>query len=452
MKLFKAIAILHFSFSILHSYGAVIDQVIVRQQWPWSTDVKIEYRLSQVTNPVDITVRAYNGTTPLDNTRIAGALSGNRYGVTESVGTIILDPIKAFGNDKVAIADFRVELELTESAANTTEVVYKIFDLVNGGCQDVTRADFYNGKMGDYETNFKSINPNFADLGEVLIWTAVTNNVEYSTTKLVMRKVNAKNVTFTMGSPSTEPDRLSGEDQHEITLSKDYYIGVYPLTVGQAKCFFPIVNNAGSAMYPAQGASPIQQLYITLGMLYPSDPTNSCPLPINTPIQIRGAEGSTIVWPTDGHAVDSESLLKKMRDKLGVMLEMPTEAEWEYACRAGTTSAYYSGLNNYNLNVLTNMCWYDVNSGNRVHQVGRKQPNAFGLYDMIGNIYEGCLDYYVSDTSTLPATDVGGPASGTSRVLKGGCATYYNKAMRSAHRSNSIQNGLKGTRLVLEVD
>ena len=80
-------------------------------------------------------------------------------------------------------------------------------------------------------------------------------------------------------------------------------------------------------MYPAQGASAIQQLYITLGTLYASDPTNSCPLPINTPIHIRGASGSTIVWPTDGHTVDSDSLLKKMRDKLGVQLEMPTEAE-----------------------------------------------------------------------------------------------------------------------------
>ena len=100
------------------------------------------------------------------------------------------------------------------------------------------------------------------------------------------------------------------------------------------------------------------------------------------------------------------------------------------------------------------MCWYDANSGNKVHQVGRKQPNAFGLYDMIGNIYEGCLDYYVSDTSTLPATDVGGPASGTSRVLRGGCVTWYYKGMRSAHRSNTdnISAGYKGTRLVLEVD
>ena len=121
-----AITILHFTFSILHftAQGAVIQQVIVRQQWPWSTDIKVEYKLAEVTAPVDISVRAFNGETEITTPNLVAAITGDLYGISESgIGQFIIDPVKAFGNQKVAIADFRVELEVTDSPANIGEVL-----------------------------------------------------------------------------------------------------------------------------------------------------------------------------------------------------------------------------------------------------------------------------------------------------------------------------------------
>ena len=91
------IAVLHFTFSILHftAQGAVIQQVIVRQQWPWSTDVKVEYKLAEVTAPVDISVKAFNGETELPLP--AEAVSGDLYGISESgIGQFIIDPVTCF--------------------------------------------------------------------------------------------------------------------------------------------------------------------------------------------------------------------------------------------------------------------------------------------------------------------------------------------------------------------
>ena len=248
-----AITILHFTFSILHftAQGAVIQQVIVRQQWPWSTDIKVEYKLAEVTAPVDISVKAYNGNVELP---LPGeAITGDLYGISESgIGQFVIDPVKAFGNEKVAIADFRVELEVTDSPANMLEALYKIYDLEGGGCTDVTRADLLNGKYGTIETNYAALGKSFLSTSnyttpvtDVLIWTGVTNSEEYVTTKLVMRKIPAAGQTFTIGSPTTEIGRkntdkskvdgvvstISGrETQHSVTLTKDFYLGVFEVT------------------------------------------------------------------------------------------------------------------------------------------------------------------------------------------------------------------------------
>ena len=132
--------------------AAVIEQVIVRQQWPWSTDVKVEYKLSGVTSPVDISVKAFNGNVELDATRLASAMTGDRFGIAENgVGTIIIDPVKAFVTSKIALANFKVKLSLSESKIqNSQEVLYRILDLEANPVtyEDVRRADFYNGKYG----------------------------------------------------------------------------------------------------------------------------------------------------------------------------------------------------------------------------------------------------------------------------------------------------------------
>ena len=212
--------------------AAVIEQVIVRQQWPWSTDVKVEYKLSGVTSPVDISVKAFNGNVELDSSRLAASMTGDRFGIEEDgVGTIIINPVKAFGTAKVALANFKVKLMLSDSELNIHEVLYRIYDLETGSHEDVTRAQLLNGEFGAIETDFAKVGSGFnTTLDDVIIWTGVTNNIAYKTTHLVMRKVNAKNKTFKMGSPSEEIGKLDSdgvdmpsgrETQHDVTLTND---------------------------------------------------------------------------------------------------------------------------------------------------------------------------------------------------------------------------------------
>jgi formylglycine-generating enzyme required for sulfatase activity len=114
----------------------------------------------------------------------------------------------------------------------------------------------------------------------------------------------------------------------------------------------------------------------------------------------------------------------------GYRYRMPSEAEWEYAARAGTTGDHASNLDA--------MAWYDANSGSQTHPVGAKQPNGWGLHDMHGNVWEWCQDWYdQSYYRSSPAADPTGPASGTSRVLRGGSWVNFASYARSAYRGRS---------------
>ena len=115
----------------------------------------------------------------------------------------------------------------------------------------------------------------------------------------------------------------------------------------------------------------------------------------------------------------------------GYEYRLPTDAEWEYCCRAGTQTEYSFGSDGSDLGTYG---WYGANAGQQPHEVGGLRPNAWGLYDMHGNVWEWCLDWY-GDFSTRPETDPGGPRQGRQRVLRGGSwVNYYVSQCRSAIR------------------
>jgi len=128
---------------------------------------------------------------------------------------------------------------------------------------------------------------------------------------------------------------------------------------------------------------------------------------------------------------DCQAWLKKLGDNHPFMQpSLPTEAQWEYACRSGSTSAYCFWDSE---KILENYAWYDKNSGGKTHPVGEKLPNRWGFYDVHGNVFEWCLDWYDAFTK-VSVTDPVGPAVGTSRVVRGGSWCLPARILRSACR------------------
>lgn len=113
---------------------------------------------------------------------------------------------------------------------------------------------------------------------------------------------------------------------------------------------------------------------------------------------------------------------------------LPTEAEWEYACRAGAKTEYFFGNTP---SKLGDYAWYEKNSGGRPHPVGRKEPNAWGLYDVCGNVWEWCNDFYQVDYyKSSPQENPRGPDSGQTKVLRGGAFRFSAENCRAGYRYN----------------
>ncbi len=249
-------------------------------------------------------------------------------------------------------------------------------------------------------------------------------NDKYRTTHLVMKKVHAAGKTFTMGSPTDENQwRSASEVQHSVSFTKDYYLAIYETTRRQ----FALMGCTEPNWSGADQATP-----------YGSDDYNKCPIGFITYNNLRGA-ASTIDWPTTGTTVGG--YLATIRTTTGISsLDLPTEAQWEFACRAGTTTALYSGqgcTDHYSSSTVPEIAWYYYNSdsGSTIHAVGGKPANPWGFYDMCGNVQEWCLDWYGDyDTSTSPVVDPPGSSSGDSRVFRGGHYASFSPACRSAAR------------------
>jgi formylglycine-generating enzyme required for sulfatase activity len=128
---------------------------------------------------------------------------------------------------------------------------------------------------------------------------------------------------------------------------------------------------------------------------------------------------------------DVKEFCERLSEKEGKTYQLPTEAQWEYACRSGSTTKWCFGDSE---SQLDDYAWYDDNSGDTTHPVGQKKPNAWGLYDMHGNVWEWCANWWDDDYSESSSTDPTGPSSGSFRVFRGG--SWYSPAgdCRSAYR------------------
>jgi len=199
-----------------------------------------------------------------------------------------------------------------------------------------------------------------------------------------MRFVPIPAGTFTMGE---------GEQAHQVTLTQAFELGQYEVT---------------------------QEQYEKLMG--------------KTPSEFKGAQNPVekVSWD---EAVEFCRRLSELPEEkaAGHVYRLPTEAEWEYACRAGTTTAFSFGDSESD---LEEYAWYDENSEDTTHPVGQKKPNAWGLYDMHGNVWERCQDWHGKYPSG-PVTDPTGPSSGSSRVSRGGCWSGDPQRCRSAIRDLS---------------
>ncbi|MBO4544782.1 MAG: formylglycine-generating enzyme family protein [Verrucomicrobia bacterium] len=215
--------------------------------------------------------------------------------------------------------------------------------------------------------------------------------------------------TFMMGSPEDELGRWDDEIQHQVTLTKGYWLGKYEVTQAQ----YQMVIGTNPSSFTGDN-NPVEQ----------------------------------ICWYDAKEFCEKLTALEEEAGRLphGYEYTLPTEAQWEYACRAGTTTALNSGKNLSDMGrcpEMNEVGWYDYNSNDQTHPVGQKQPNAWGLYDMHGNVYEWCLDWFEA-YPTSAMSDPVGPVVGVERIMRGGgCfsdARFCRSALRNYYTPNDAFN------------
>ena len=267
----------------------------------------------------------------------------------------------------------------------------------------------------------------------------LTNRI-YKTAKIVMRRIPAANVEWRMGAPFIETGRKDVEIPHLVTLTEDFYMAIFEMT---------------QAQYKNTGWSYAKNFYFN-GEDADIHPAES--------VAYWHIRGNTCI-PTHGRS-NPGSFIGTLRSSSGVDFDLPTEAQWEFACRAGTLTALNSGKNlaksASDANAME-VAWTQENASEgqdaaTTHEVGLKPPNAWGLYDMHGNVQEWCVDWWAAysvDDATDPAG--GTEAVGTNgRSLRGGGWGWSaSGGCRSASRGYDGNHGAmrdRGFRLICPVD
>ena len=405
----RSVAAAALASAALAGSGVTVDITKVQQRYPWNGLVDIDYTLTladgETLSPADDTVEF----TVTDNE------SGNVY--SPKVFRIVPLPITA-GSHRVtwdANADgvTFVSKNVTVSAKVVNyAAVYMVIDVSGGKDASCYPVSYLNGEPTD---GF--------------------NTAVYKTNKIVLRRIHPG--SYVAGSPSTEPGHSSYETQHNVVITKPFYIGLFEVT--QKQCTLVYGSNQSTET----------------GEMRPVDKIDYA--------KIRGSNKGN-KWP-ENDEVDADSFIGKLRAKCKSRdsegnytvsvegFDLPTEFEWEYACRAGKTTPYNDGTACANATdleaaVRTLGRWRgNAGDGNGNVQytsttdVGCYLPNDWGLYDMHGNVHEWCLDWQIDDASTLQqVVDPVGPPTGPYRARRSGhydsYSSYPASYLRSAARVN----------------
>lgn len=400
---------------------ATVTDVSLRQRWPWGREVDVYFTVRGATEPIAVRPTFTVGGEPL---AVAdSALGGDRAGLVSGLHHLVWTPSAADFGDRTKLLDVKVSL------APAPMPLYAIYDLTDAGTPQgptyVFEDDLRAGKWGTWEENkYDYINS--------VIWTGVTEDMNYKTNKLVLRYVppttsaawlaHAGVDTYQMGTPTDTPSKDSDgttyvydvpncSPQQTVKLTQGFWLGVFEVTQAQ---------------------------YAEITGLWPSWFSNTT-VRANRPVEsvpystFRGSKAGYL-WPSNGHAVASNSFLGKLRKRTGAAFDLPTEAQWEYACRAGSTDIRYGVDKEISRSWWSGASWNYQNgalANTGTAAVGSYAPNAWGFYDMLGNVWEFCLNGWstYADAKVAGTDPIGPTVDSDTRVIRGG--PYYEYSSRS---------------------